>query len=84
MRTILSATVMVAIFLGAVPAAMALDDPTIACNETSDPWGSQELCYTGPRTPSAARAQSHTDQSTTAAAANARALPHRRPVKRHY
>jgi hypothetical protein len=27
---------------------MALDDPTVACNGTNEPWGSQELCYTGP------------------------------------
>jgi hypothetical protein len=83
MRAILGATVMLATLLGAVPAAMALDDPTIACNETNDPWGSRELCYTGPRTPQTARAQSYTDQSTNAGAANARALPHRRALKRH-
>src|SRR4051812_5136311 len=74
MRAILDAAVVAATLLGAAPAAVALDDPTITCNQTNDPWGSKELCYTGPIVPqSTTRAQSHRNPSTTGSAANARA-----------
>jgi hypothetical protein len=83
MRAILTATVMVATLLGAASAAMALDDPTITCNQTNDPWGSEELCYTGPRTPQSALARSHADEPTAAPTGHVRVHPHRRVVKHH-
>jgi hypothetical protein len=39
MRAILNAAVMVVTLLSFAPAAVALDDPTIACDATHDPWG---------------------------------------------
>jgi hypothetical protein len=62
-----------AALLGALSPAMALDNYAIACNETVDPCGGQELFYAAPLTPQTARTPGYRDRSTTTAAANARA-----------
>jgi len=83
MRAIVNVTVMVATLLGAAPPAIALEDPTITCDSTNDPWGSKELCYTGPRSPKSALARSQDNQFTTDAIGNVRAHHHPRAVTRH-